>query len=126
MISITIEKDSKGDYRKLNCFGHAEYDDFGQDTVCAAISMLVINTINAVETLTGISIDVRSDEETGLIDASFGCTDETVTDPEDEVSRIRSREDANLLIDAMILGIRSVQSDYGDGYVSLELLEVEQ
>ena len=29
-------------------FGHAEYADAGEDIVCAGISVLVINTINAL------------------------------------------------------------------------------
>lgn len=34
--------------------GHAESGPYGQDIVCAAVSMLTINTINSIEELAGI------------------------------------------------------------------------
>ena len=58
--------------RKKECTGfqtegHAEYADPGQDIVCAAVSVLIINTMNAIELYTEDAFSVFSDEETGMI-----------------------------------------------------------
>ena len=36
--------------------GHAGYADYGQDIVCSAVSVLVINCINSIDELTDASV----------------------------------------------------------------------
>ena len=36
---------------KIEILGHAMYDDFGKDIVCAGVSSIVITTINGILTL---------------------------------------------------------------------------
>ena len=47
--------------------GHAGFDQSGRDIVCAAISILVINTINSIEELAAEKIIVDADEKAGTI-----------------------------------------------------------
>lgn len=42
MIKVEIENN------KIEIKGHANYDDYGKDIVCASVSSIVITTINAV------------------------------------------------------------------------------
>ena len=42
MIKIKILKDY------IEVKGHANYDDFGKDIVCASVSSIVITTVNAI------------------------------------------------------------------------------
>ena len=51
MIKITIKRDSN-DYKEFQICGHAEYDDYGSDIVCASISILAISTVNALDAFT--------------------------------------------------------------------------
>ena len=37
-----------GNDDKIEILGHAMYDDFGKDIVCAGVSSIVITTINAI------------------------------------------------------------------------------
>lgn len=46
MIKIKIYKKDKIDCVVIK--GHAKYDDFGKDIVCASVSSIVITTINAI------------------------------------------------------------------------------
>ena len=48
MTKIVIRKNN-GRYTGFTCSGHAGYADSGSDIVCASVSVLVINTINAME-----------------------------------------------------------------------------
>jgi len=46
---ITVEiKLEKNKYKKISILGHAMYDDFGKDIVCAATSSIVTTTINGI------------------------------------------------------------------------------
>ena len=71
MITVKICKNHDGDITEFETRGHAGYDDSGKDIVCAAVSMLVINTINSIEAFTDTDMEVesRSDEDDALISA---------------------------------------------------------
>ena len=47
MITITVKK-RNGNYLEFVSKGHAGYAEEGQDIVCAAVSVLVINTVNSL------------------------------------------------------------------------------
>ena len=68
MITVTICKNHDGDITEFETRGHAGYDDSGKDIVCAAVSMLVINSIEAF-TDTDMEVESRSDEDDALISA---------------------------------------------------------
>ena len=109
MTEVTIYRNEDREVSRFTCNGHAEYDEYGKDIVCARISVLVINTINAIETFTSCDFVCEADEESGEMDFSF--TDEIT-------------QDASLLIDTMILGLQSIQENYGNEYIILKFKEV--
>ena len=53
MTHVSIIKTRNGEYKGFSCIGHSGYAEQGEDIVCAAISVLVINTINSLDELTG-------------------------------------------------------------------------
>ena len=71
MIKITVYKNSEQEYTAFHCIGHAEYADAGEDIVCAAVSVLVINTVNSIEKLLSDEFDIVTDAKIGLIDFSL-------------------------------------------------------
>ena len=108
MIRVTVLKDQQT-YREFSCIGHADYADSGQDIVCSAVSMLVINTINSIATFTKDAIDVSSNEEAG----------EIICKLPKEYS-----EQTELLIDSMLLGLSEVAKQYGSEFITLTNKEV--
>ena len=105
MIKVKVEKD--GDrYLGFSCKGHAGYADYGSDIICSAISMLVINTINSIESLTDCQMQVSDDEKSGSIRVKFPNGTDT---------------SAALLMNAMLLGIQSAEEQYGRSFVKLEM-----
>ena len=46
MIKVTVYKTVNHDYAGLDVLGHAGYSEAGSDVVCAAVSVLGINTLN--------------------------------------------------------------------------------
>ena len=49
MIKVRISKKDNV-IQNIHCKGHAMYDDYGKDIVCASFSTMIITTINAILT----------------------------------------------------------------------------
>ena len=71
MITITIYQNQEQVAQGFRCIGHAGYANVGEDIVCSAVSVLVINTINSIEVYTDAEFDIETEEETGLIAFRF-------------------------------------------------------
>ncbi len=56
MIKVSIKED------KILIKGHAMFDDFGKDIVCASVSSIAITTINAIIEFDNTSIDVSQND----------------------------------------------------------------
>ena len=108
MTSITVIRESNR-IIAFTCNGHAGYANASEDIVCAAISMLVINTINSIEVLTNTVPIVEADQKSGYIHCSF----------EDDVT-----DDAALLLEAMLLGLSQIKEQYGTKYIDVKIKEV--
>lgn len=79
--------------------GHAGYAEEGEDIVCSAVSVLTLNTCNALETLTEDSYTLDMSPDGGYL--------KLVMDGE-------FSHDSELLLASLHLGIRSVCDAYGD------------
>ena len=64
MIRVLIKK-KKGNFGEICVFGHAMYDDYGKDIVCAGASTIFITTVNAILRFNKQAIDVQ--QETDLV-----------------------------------------------------------
>ncbi len=107
MIHIVINRADNGWIKGFTSKGHAGYADKGEDIVCAAVSMLVINTLNSIERLSPEDLplmQVSSDEKGGEIRCEF--------------SDIPS-EKALLLLDSMYYGLKDSVKNYGSKYIEL-------
>ena len=61
MIRITVtQKD--GAYVSVESEGHADYAEEGQDIICSAVSALIVNAVNSIETFTEDRILCESDD----------------------------------------------------------------
>ena len=109
MTHVSIIKTRNGEYKGFNCIGHSGYASSGEDIVCAAISVLVINTINSLDQLAGEKFKLVTNEEEGLIDCRF---DKQISD--------KSR----LLLDSMVLGLQEIKKQYGKTFIDLTFKEV--
>ncbi|AQW21995.1 hypothetical protein PL11_008730 [Lentilactobacillus curieae] len=45
--------------------GHADAGEYGQDIVCSAVSVLSITTVNGLQEVAGIDLEVDSDDDNG-------------------------------------------------------------
>ena len=62
MINVRIETDSDGNTLGITVDGHAGYDEYGKDIVCAAVSALTVNMANSVEHFTDDRFEAECEE----------------------------------------------------------------
>ncbi len=114
MTTIIIRKEKLNSYKSIICMGHAGYQKkhlfFKEpDVLCAAISALVINTINSLEVLSKEELKLEQNEETGFIKCDFLGT---------------LQEKSNFLLDSMVFGLENLSKEYGEQYLQVKFEEV--
>lgn len=109
MIRVTIVRTSDGECSGFRLEGHAGAAEEGQDIVCAAVSVLVLNTVNSIERFTADSIRYEAAEDGGYLEFAF-------TGP--------ASKEASLLVRSMIAGLQDVEKQYGKRYIKIRYKEV--
>lgn len=110
MIKIAVYQNEKGSCVGFSALGHAGMSAEGQDIVCAAVSVLVINTVNAIEKFADDRTSLVSDDLEGLIEYKILG---------------KPTKEASLLLDTMILGLQEIADDENyDEYIDLKFKEV--
>lgn len=104
MINVSIYKNADNLITGFRLSGHADYSEYGSDVVCAAVSALVINTINSIENFTSDKFRLEQDEKKGIMDFHV-------------VSPMSSN--ANLLLSSLALGLQGITDEYSDKYIRL-------
>ena len=110
MTHVTIYRNKENECIGFTVIGHAEYAEAGEDIIWAGISMLVINTCNAIEALTTAKFSLTTNESEGLIDLRL---------------KENPTKETELLLSAMILGFENMadDQDYKE-YIHLTFEEV--
>ncbi len=109
MTNVVIRKNTDGDYMGFKLEGHAGSGEYGKDIVCAAISMLSINTVNSIEKFTDDVFTCNADPERGHLEllAENGFS-----------------KDGELLMKSFELGITGVFKQYGNEFLNIKFEEV--
>lgn len=106
MVEITVfHKDDH--YVGVCSKGHAEYAEAGSDIVCAAISVLLVNTLNSIESFTDDAFE--GEQKDGYLEFHL----------EEPVG-----ESADLLMKSMVLGLCDIQKNYGETFIKIVTKEV--
>lgn len=108
MIHVTFFKDSSSQFVGFEVAGHAGADVYGKDIVCAAVSVLVMNTINSIEEFTDDDFTCESDEDAGVI--KFHLNGEL-------------SNESDLLMNSLCLGIQGIIEE-NKKYITLIFKEV--
>ena len=90
MIKVKVEND------KISILGHALYDDYGRDVVCASASSIVITTINAIISFDSNSITYEKKKDALIIHI------------------LKKDKNTKLLLDNMINLLNELSSQYND------------
>ncbi|PKM66357.1 MAG: ribosomal-processing cysteine protease Prp [Firmicutes bacterium HGW-Firmicutes-2] len=107
MIDIILYKRKSGNVG-FCVSGHAGFEEIGKDIVCASVSVLAINTVNAIKSFTDDRFSLQYDED-GKIDMLMKAT----MSPTSQV-----------LLDTFELGMTSIYEEYGHDYINIKIEEV--
>ena len=94
MTKVTIYKNVKNECVGFKAFGHAGYAEEGEDIVCAAISILTINTMNAIETFTNSQATLVTDEDQAFTEDG-----------------VEAKKETTLVVDTRVLGLQTKEKD---------------
>jgi hypothetical protein len=108
MIKATFYKNQNDIITGFSIKGHAGYSEAGSDIVCAAVSALSVNTVNAVESFTGNKFKVEQGDS-GFLQFKF------LSDPD---------ENGQILLRTLELGLNGISRQYGKKYLQVHYKEV--
>ena len=96
MINISVSRNARGQVYGFTANNH------GKDIVCAAVSALVINTVNSIEAFTEETMSVEIPEgDTGYIKLNL---------PDIEAGN--DNREVDLLLSSMLLGLDHIRNQY--------------
>ena len=70
MIKVEIIRNNNN-IKKISILGHAMYDEYGKDIVCASVSTLVISTVNNILSINDKTIKVEQNDSRIIIEYIF-------------------------------------------------------
>ena len=103
MIRVKVYK-KENKINKITFRGHANYDEYGKDIVCAASSATMLTTINGILSIDENSIEVK--EKDNIIDIFIKKDSETIMK----------------LINNMLASLKSIEQNYPK---NIEIIEEE-
>ncbi len=110
MIKVNVYRN--GNYiNRFKIHGHSNFAPYGEDIVCAAVSILSYTALRSLVDVCNLKedeISYRVDEETGFLDLR-------ILIPEDD-KRLKTTQ---VLFEAFVVGIKSLVESYPK-YVTLE------
>lgn len=110
MITIIVYQDKDGFVSQFIASGHAGYDDYGKDIVCAAITALATTTIGSLQALADIDPERRLED--GRIEISL---------PDQKRLTEEQKQIASILMQSLMIGCCQIEASYGDRYVKVHL-----
>lgn len=111
MIKIIIFE-NKNKISGFEMSGHAEYDEYGKDIVCAAATMLAFNTIDTFTDILKLEDNIDYIVKDNIVEIKL----------QNNLNDDQMR-DSQLILRKFELGIKSLLQEYSD-YVELYYMEV--
>ena len=101
MIRFTASRDESGLITHMEAKGHAGYDKYGKDILCAAVTAICATTITGLTDILQLPLDFKVEEGDIELDLS---------------THSYMGEDVQLLLETALLGIKqlTLNDDYAD------------
>lgn len=106
MINIKVVRDEEGFIWEFTVSGHAGFDEHGKDIVCAAVSAIGYNALNALNQIVGIKNYAQKDGYLKCIVPK-------------ELSE-EKKHDTRIILETIILGFKQIALSYKDYVLVLD------
>ncbi|MCM3165018.1 MULTISPECIES: ribosomal-processing cysteine protease Prp [Bacillaceae] len=107
MINAKIYRSNEGLITAFILSGHAEFDEYGKDIVCAGASAVTFGAVNAVLSLTNIEPQIDQGGEGGYLKVEI---------PENLDASTSDK--VQLLLEGMVVSLQTIEREYGQ-YISV-------
>lgn len=108
MIEVVVDRSEDGFVTAFSVKGHAGYAQEGQDIICAAVSAICYTAVGYFDTKRFDGKDICFRERSGLM--IFRVP---------EIPDGESFTQAQAVLEAMIIGLKQVETSYGRKYVRI-------
>lgn len=108
MTKVTITK-KHGYITTVECDGHTNYGEAGEDIVCAALSSVVQTALLGLMAVVGVNVAVKRNDKNGYLKFSLP---ETMTDSD--------KEKCEIILQTMLCGVSDLNIGYSD-FIELEV-----
>lgn len=99
MIKVKVNRDNDK-IVSVSITGHSNYDEYGKDIVCAAVSSIVITTVNAIIKIDKECIDfIQSDDLNIKVIKHTEVTDTLIQNMIDLLIELRSQYKENIKVE---------------------------
>ncbi|WP_411683073.1 ribosomal-processing cysteine protease Prp [Clostridium thailandense] len=109
MISVRFLK-NQNNIVFMEAKGHAEFDEYGKDIVCSAVSVLAIAVSNGITEVLHFKPMVSVNED-GFLSINIKNL------PSDQIKACQ------VLMETLLLGLKGIENNYGE-YIKVEVEEV--
>ncbi|MDE1548385.1 ribosomal-processing cysteine protease Prp [Jeotgalibaca caeni] len=104
MITAKFSHDEEGQICSFEITGHAGYADAGEDIVCAAVSVLAIETVNSIDKMVDHQMIVKeADQDGGYLYAHVQSN-----------LSLKQQEISQILLQHLYLSLQDVSATYPD------------
>lgn len=100
---------SDGRFVGVECLGHCDYAEEGEDIVCAALSSVVQTAVLGLMSVVGINVGYETDDKTGYLKAVLPKS----------LSK-SDAHDADVILRTAYVGVSDLHENFSD-YISLEV-----
>lgn len=108
MTKVTITK-KKNYIASVECDGHTNYGEKGEDIVCAALSSVVQTALLGLMAVVGVNVDIKRNDNKGYLKFSLP-----------EYLSIEDKEKCELILQTMLCGVSDLNTGYSD-FIELEV-----
>ena len=108
MTKITITK-HKNNIATVECDGHTNYGEKGEDIVCAALSSVVQTALLGLLVVVGVNVDIKRNDEDGYLKFSLP---QNLNQAE--------QEKCEIILQTMLCGVTDLHTGFSD-FIELEV-----
>ena len=100
MTNIIIER-KEGSIIQVECYGHTDYADAGEDIVCASVSSITQTALLGLKTIVGIEVESLRDDDLGYLKFTLP----------DNLGKT-NRHECDIILDTMCAGLKDIESGF--------------
>jgi len=101
MINVNIVRNNTGFIRQISVGGHAGFNEYGKDIICAAVSAIAFTAAGALGELAGINNCYRIKDGYMMISVPQNIKGE-------------HKHTAKIILETAAIGLKQIEHEYGD------------